>query len=547
MAEEEEWEGRWYGAGLVGVTPEEREILREQLEARPKPTTPITYDVREAALWEHRYIPPGSVLVYDFWTEAGDSLGEVAIFVDKVEQRDNGIWLDVRFLGCLSGQVKGQLQRYFKGDGKLCHLCYMQEGGCPVLATRALHLDQFTWHPPGDFDAPWLSNAARKIIQSGVKLAAGITKGKAAKKKPPPPPAEAEPVANPSLVEDRLSALKKKVAPRVTFGDLEGKRAPRKEAASRATPILDGVAGEGQPLALARAKAAPSRPIKVESDGEEDRKKTKPMLDQVLARAADSHRKREEKKERRKSRSRSSRRRKKRKKRKRSSSSQDSKESSQSRSSSRSMMAPLKRKSRREPGSVFRMLEQQAVEHLAQDGLMEETAEERDRKGQHPRMYTYFQLALRPHLDVKTRDAKELALLARSLDLLRAGHLAELADLLSSRMMAVEAASRLGWQAARHLEIFGVDQEEGMAPPHVLLSTMKHARQVERAGGKGSWSRPPSYPWSDWGYEPKGKTKGKDPKGKGKKGKAKGKSGKGWGQAREETTDHKQKGGDGET
>lgn len=116
-----------------------------------------------------------------------------------------------------------------------------------------------------------------------------------------------------------------------------------------------------------------------------------------------------------------------------------------------------------------------------------------------------------------------------------------MADLLSSRMMAVEAASRLGWPNARHLEIFAVDQEEGIAPPHVLLSTMKHGRQVDKAGGKGSWGKTPSYPWHDWGGETKGKSKGKEAKGKGKKGKGKNKGWKYWGSGKDDSTDPKPK------
>lgn len=71
---------------------------------------------------------------------------------------------------------------------------------------------------------------------------------------------------------------------------------------------------------------------------------------------------------------------------------------------------------------------------------------------------------------------------------------------------------------ARYLEVH--TEEDGPVPPHMLLAAQKHGRQVERAGGKGSWSRRDcSWP-QEWHLEgsPKGKQKGKGrgPKGKGK-------------------------------
>ena len=134
-------------------------------------------------------------------------------------------------------------------------------------------------------------------------------------------------------------------------------------------------------------------------------------------------------------------------------------------------------------------------------------------------MLTFFQLVLRPALDPRSRDCKELNLLARSLDLLRDGRLAELADVLASRLIAVDTAGRQGWHVARHLKVYG-EEEENSTPPHVLLAAQKHARQVDKAGGKGSWSAAQQWspaPWTD--NRPKGK--GKDGKGKTKKGKTK--------------------------
>lgn len=119
-------------------------------------------------------------------------------------------------------------------------------------------------------------------------------------------------------------------------------------------------------------------------------------------------------------------------------------------------------------------------------------------------------------------------MLAKALDLLQAGDLPQLADLLAARLIAVDTATRQGWQAAKYLELQS-HEEDGTAPPHILLAAMKHQKQVEKAGGKGSWTRGSSWQW-EWGSEGRPKGKGKKGKGKTKKGKGKGRGGKGgWG------------------
>jgi hypothetical protein len=80
----------------------------------------------------------------------------------------------------------------------------------------------------------------------------------------------------------------------------------------------------------------------------------------------------------------------------------------------------------------------------------------------------------------------------------------------------------------------------------VLLAAQKHARQVQKAGGKGSWGRSDQWGAESWGLEPRPKGKGKEIKGKGKKGKGKGKPWKGqWGnwsaEGKDKTADGKKK------
>ena len=90
------------------------------------------------------------------------------------------------------------------------------------------------------------------------------------------------------------------------------------------------------------------------------------------------------------------------------------------------------------------MLESQAVEQLSQDGILEEDFMEESKDGRRVKMFTYFQLALKPGLDPKSRDCREISLLARCLDLLREGRLAHLADTLAARLLAVETATKQG-------------------------------------------------------------------------------------------------------
>ena len=117
-------------------------------------------------------------------------------------------------------------------------------------------------------------------------------------------------------------------------------------------------------------------------------------------------------------------------------------------------------------------------------------------------------------------------------------------------MMAIDASTKQGWQTARHLEVYN-DEQDNVAPPHVLLSAQKHARLVEKAGGKGSWPRTQTWGSYDWSYDQRPKGKGKDSKGKSKKGKGKGKGPKGnwgfWGTEGKDKPGDKPKKGEGET
>lgn len=359
------------------------------------------------------------------------------------------------------------------------------------------------------------------------------------KKTAPETPAKDSEPPGISDVEKRLAGIRQQSRPRVTYGPTTVVPAVAPLAAGDVGSLPGGTGGAAALLTPAQAgslQALPSGPLslatqpfqaspKVRADPPGD--KARPMKVADALTAAATARSADPSKKRKRSRSQTRRKRKKKKKRKGSPGGTDSSDDSSSTSSSRSLMAPLKRRSERSPGSVFQMLEDQAFAHLAQDGVLDEGGDVNER--QKPRLFTYFQLCLKPHLDMRGRDGKEMAMLARGLDLLKSGRLAELADLLAGRMIAVDTSTRQGWGTARHLEVFSVD-DGATAPPHILLAAQRHSQQVERAGGKGSWRGLGSWSNSDWsGGSGAPKGKGKDAKGKTKKGKGKGKTWKTYG------------------
>lgn len=512
------------------ATPAE---IAAALDERPVPTTPIEYNVEEATLWQKRYIPPGSVLRFQSPYSPEMEPPYVAVMVVGAESREDGIWVKVKVVGASTPAEKKEADRYFKNLRREVHICYPKPdtGVCGQDDVDAMHIRKFTWFPPGDFDASWLSGAARKTIASGKKLEVD------GQKRPTEPTGGRRPQreAAPSLVEKRLGALREKQTPRVTFADDKVRHATDGRGDSR--PAAEGGAGgshrRSPSLAVVKAREVKKEVDLVTSDSAAERKSSrkKPRgMGRTLARAARLRSAAEEAKEsKKKRRSRSRSRGRRRRKKRHSSSSSGSRGSSghKSSSSDESLMAPLKKRSMKAPGSVFSMLESTAVERLSADGIVEEGYEAEGLRHQRPKLLTYYQLILKPHLDPRGRDARELAVLARALDLLREGRLAELSDVLAARLIAIETSTRQGWATAKHLEVYNED-EDGAAPAHVLLSAQKHARQVEKAGGKGSWQRPAAWTQQDWSYESRPKGKGKDQKGKGKKGKGKGKGAKGW-------------------
>ncbi len=201
--------------------------------------------------------------------------------------------------------------------------------------------------------------------------------------------------------------------------------------------------------------------------------------------------------------------------------------SSTSESSSSPLKPPLQKKAEKKPGSVLKLLMDHVRVALSDMSLL-------DGEGDGPvgavtslaRVQSYFQILVRPHLQGRPRDEKELYSLAVAIDTLRGGDIQRLADMLAGRYLAVETAALEGsWETAKWLEVSRLE-DRGAASSDILLAARKHQRVIDRASGRGSFSRSSDHYWAsghgDWTDAPIGRGKGKS----GKKGKGKGKKSK---------------------
>ena len=204
-------------------------------------------------------------------------------------------------------------------------------------------------------------------------------------------------------------------------------------------------------------------------------------------------------------------------------------------SSESEVMAPLKKRAHRRPGSILKMLVGHAKDAMDQTSVVGVPDNVPITQG--IKMSSYFNLLVRPYFSASSRDMKEMHLLAITLDLLRSGQLKELGDALSARFLALHCAASEGtWAAARHLELYPLESTQS-APTEVLLQARKHARVIQKSQGieDSSWKRRSggdSSGWKGGDYQEVRTGKGKGGKGKDGKGKGKGKGG-GWNQHQE--------------
>lgn len=116
--------------------------------------------------------------------------------------------------------------------------------------------------------------------------------------------------------------------------------------------------------------------------------------------------------------------------------------------------------------------------------------------------------------------------LGSAIDLLRRGDIARVGDALSARFMAIhQSLIDQGWQAARHMELFPLE-DASAASSSMVLATRRHSRLIDRVQGKGSnnswpgWQKGRGRGKGEWSYggepQPKGKKGKGNQKGKGK-------------------------------
>ena len=372
-------------------------------DTAPFPTSATDVDLTQGEFWDNPFVQVGSVIEFSNprLPEAGP-LGISAALVEACTPFSNGLKLVVKYLGASTKEEKAATERTAKTHG--VHLCYLVGGVCGIAKQPGIHLLKFTWHPPGDFTAKWLSKKAQELVEKGKTLATEASMGFPAN----PGSAGGDPSTPASVVEGRLDAVKRKAAlrtGRVSFNPSVQSLSPVVPGGSGLTPLQ---AGPSSTRASSSLQAAPRmrrmkvEPIAIESSGDEkiqpkpQKKKTLgASLTLAVQQQQDKATKEEEKRKKDRSRSRSK------KKKKKRSSSDDKNSKDEESDSSDSMMPPLKKKAKKHPGSVYKLLESQAVEALAQDGVIEEGFAVDAKGNNRIKLHTYFQLALRPHLDLQ--------------------------------------------------------------------------------------------------------------------------------------------------
>ncbi len=186
------------------------------------------------------------------------------------------------------------------------------------------------------------------------------------------------------------------------------------------------------------------------------------------------------------------------------------------------MEAPLRKKAIERPGSVMQQLVRQAAHHLDQKAVVDTEEAEGSLVGG-VRIATYFNLLIRPYHQASHPMVRELYSLSQVIDHLRSGLLAQAADGLAGRFIAVHQALEDGnWSAAAALEMYPLEQPSS-ASTSTLLMAQKHRRLLQKSQGyqpfgkgRGSYHRGKGG-WSGQDQQ-KGDYKGKSKKGKGKGG-----------------------------
>ena len=517
-----EWEGE---------DDEEEEPSPSGAGARPRyPQEFASFHTSEPRIWELGPPPIGSVLTLTLQpVEDGNQPAIVALLVVVTLEREDGFWVQVKLLGCDQVWAKAQVVSDFSRSKKQVHICRAPlESGCTNI--RGVHVTEFGVWPPGQFQGSYVDakkmSGMRKFLEE-----IGTIEG--------PTPTAGKDATTPA----RLAALRQRL-----FAAREG-GAGFGKSVSFATPA-------GVPGILKRKKASDAltpkleKPTTISSESEMEvakvKKKSRPSKEPSISAALyaavekrQNHSKSSARSPSPDVKSTKDKKKKKKKKKEKKSSSGSSSTSSPSESSSDDLKPPLQKKAERKPGSVLKMLMDHVRLSLSDLSLGDSTQEGAESAvNSAARVQSYFQIMVRPQLNGRPRDEKELFSLSLALDYLRAGQVTRVADLLAGRYLAVETAALEGsWETARWLEVSRLE-DRGATPAQVLLAARKHQKTIDRASGRGTYNP------GSWGagyyagghYQDgaggfgrgRGGRKGKDGKGKGKKGGKKKNGDKAW-------------------
>ena len=458
------------------------------------------------SFWEDAPVQPGCILDIPVSQEVAGVAepGCLIVFVQEVEYRSPGCWARVRFLGGEPGWARAEGIKVFSRERRCLHLCRGGVDACEVAGEKGYHVELFGVYPPGRPPPPFVEKAKVKewsklyqdLVGGGGPDGA---EGAGPEEKAPSPEVEAL---------DRISALRKRLQSLPSGGGgavasaAAGPPMPPRVSFSPTPQMI-----EPRSTVKAEKKASLIIPVPSDSEGEEarPRRKKSSMADALAeavaqrARGADTGSRQGAERN----------------------SSRSSSSEGQT-SSSSSLIPPLQKKARKDPGSVLRLILSNVSEALAEAAVTTAPGEGQ-LQGRANQLSSYFQIVAKPQMGGKVRDLRELETLARCLDHLKSGRLAELGDALAGRFLAVESAAITNnWQDAQHLEVVPT-RHAGLAPPSVLLQAQRHTRQVERSLGKNQWKRP--VPYTPQPREGGGE-KGGNGKGKGARGQGKGKFGK---------------------
>lgn len=504
-----------------------------------------TYNLRsDEEFWDLRPVKPGCILEIPVSREMAEGPEEShwAVFVMGVRYEATGCWVRARLLGASTDWARTLGIRLISRERQSIHLCLGGREVCQEIGKKGQHITALGVFPPGEGCPGYVDKGKKrewkKLYQEAMGISPGGARGAGGGPKEPAKGEERGPA-------DRISALRKR---------LQDKKGAREGGAARSARPLSPprVAFSPEPRAVQdipnRRRTGEKEDAEEKEEKEKTRKRRTRSVGQALAEVAvalgqkTKHRSRRDSGSRSSSseRSRSRGRRSRRRRKKRSRSKRDSRSSSGGRtSSSSSLVPPLQRKANREPGSVLRMLLQNVAVALAEAAVGGE-AERSYLGGRGNQLSSYFQIVARPQMTGKIRDLRELETIARCLDYLKEGKLAEVGDALAGRFMAVEAAALTNsWQDAQHLEVIPA-HHGGVTSPAVLLQAQRHAKQVEKATSRGPWKRPTyggehTTPARAEGWNPRPKGKG-DNKGKGRGAKG-GKGGAAWKDKEKEKAD----------